>query len=68
MHNEKLSKDLGASIPVRIPRALQKSIREGVRKSGLSQQDLMRKSMEIGLPRLLNALEQAVAMEQPQAA
>ncbi|HEY3898970.1 MAG TPA: hypothetical protein VGM54_10175 [Chthoniobacter sp.] len=68
MPKEKLSKDLSTSIPVRIPKKLEKQFREGVVKSGLSQQDLMRKSMEIGLPRLLRALEQAVSVEEPAAA
>jgi hypothetical protein len=46
---------------VRLPKNLMKELAAGSRKSGLSQQALMRKSMEVGLPRLLKALENAIA-------
>ena len=62
MPRPKLKEAFGPTIPLRVPEPLQKQVRAGVKQTGLSQQDLMRKSIEIGLPRLLNALEQAVSM------
>jgi len=45
-----------ATVPIAMPKDLLVEVRMAAKKTGLSQQDVMRKSMEFGLPALIERL------------
>jgi len=51
----------GKTLPVRLTPALQVEVRAAAKASGLSQQDILRKATELGLPVFRRAMDRAMA-------